>query len=127
MFYLRKLNSFYVDKTLLDLFYKSTIQSIISFCIIAWGGNTSAFCKKKIDRVVKRATIITVSPLLFFDELLSSLSLKKIKQIENSDHPLSCKIKRSSRSNRPIFVRTRTERFSRSFLPSSIKLIEFNR
>ena len=127
MFFLRKLNSFYVDKTLLDLFYKSTIQSIISFCIIAWGGNTSAFCKKKIDRVVKRATIITVSPLMFFDELLSSLSLKKIKQIENSDHPLSCKIKRSSRSNRPIFVRTRTERFSRSFLPSSIKLIEFNR
>ena len=39
MFFLRKLNTFHVDQTFLNLFYTSTIQSIISFCIIAWGGN----------------------------------------------------------------------------------------
>ena len=45
--------------------------------------------------------------------------------IEKSDHPLRCKIKRSVRSNRPIFIKTRTQRFSKSFLPSAIKLIDF--
>ena len=49
MFFLRKLNYFHVDKTILELFYTSTIQSIISFCIIAWGGNVTAMNKQKID------------------------------------------------------------------------------
>ena len=89
MFFLRKLNSFHVDKTLLSLFYRSTIQSIISFCIIAWGGNISVLCKTKIDRCVKRAEKITCSSFDFVDDLITSLSLKKIKQIENSDHPLA--------------------------------------
>ena len=127
MFFLRKLNSFNVDKTILNLFYTSTIQSIISFCLIAWGGNTSVFCKKKINRVVKRAEKITHSSFCFFDDLVSFLSLKKINIIEKSDHPLRCKIKRSVRSNRPIFIKTRTQRFSKSFLPSAIKLIDFKR
>ena len=115
MFFLRKLNSFNVDKTILNLFYTSTIQSIISFCVIAWGGNTSVFCKKKINRVVKRAEKITHSSFCFFDDLVSFLSLKKINIIEKSDHPLRCKIQRSVRSNRPIFIKTRTQRFSKSF------------
>ena len=127
MFFLRKLNSFHVDKTILELFYSSVINSIICFCLVAWGGNVSVVCRKKIDRVVKRASKITCSQLLFYDELLASLSLKKIKSIENSDHPLACKIKRSSRSQRPIFVKTKTVRHSKSFIPFSIKLIEHNR
>ena len=127
MFFLRKLNSFHVDKTILELFYSSVIQSIICFCIIAWGGNVSVVCRQKINRVVKRASRISNSPLLFFDELLASLSLKKINSIENTDHPLATKIKRSSRSSRPIFIKARTVRHSRSFLPFSIKLIEHKR
>ena len=91
---------------LLSLFYRSTIQSIISFCIIAWGGNISVLCKTKIDRCVKRAEKITCSSFDFVDDLITSLSLKKIKQIENSDHPLAIKIQRSVRSNRLIFVKT---------------------
>ena len=47
--------------------------------------------------------------------------------IEKSDHPLRCKIQRSVRSNRPIFIKTRTQRLSKSFLPSAIKLIDFKR
>ena len=47
MFFLRKLNSFNVDKTILNLFYTSTIQSIISFCVIAWGEILLSFVKRK--------------------------------------------------------------------------------
>ena len=127
MFFLRKLNSFHVDTTLLDLFYTPTIQGIICFCIIAWGGNVSLVFKQKINKVIKRAARITHSDLSFFDELLCTLSLKKIDSIENSDHPLACKIKRSVRSNRPLFIKAKTERFSRSFLPFAVKLIVHHR
>ena len=127
MFFLRKLNSFHVDNTLLDLFYETTIQSIICFCVIAWGGNVTILCKKKRNKVIKRASRITHSELSHFDELLCHLSLKKITAIDNSDHPLASKIKRSVRSNRPLFIKTKTERFSRSFLPFSIKLIKHQR
>ena len=81
-------------------------------------------CKTKIDRCVKRAEKITHSSFDFVDDLITSLSLK---QIENSDNPLANKIQRSVRSNRPIFVKTRTQRFSRSFIPFAIKLIEYKR
>ena len=37
----RKLNFFRIDKTLISFIYKSFINSIISFCICVWGGNTT--------------------------------------------------------------------------------------
>ena len=38
MFFVRKLNHFHVDKTLISLFYQAVVQSLISFCICVWGG-----------------------------------------------------------------------------------------
>ena len=35
--FVRKLNYFRIDKKLISLFYRSTVNSIISFCIGAWG------------------------------------------------------------------------------------------
>ena len=40
MHFVRKLNFFKIDKTLISLFYQSIINSVISFCICAWGGTT---------------------------------------------------------------------------------------
>ena len=127
MFFLRKLNSFKVDNTLLYLLYNSIIQSIVSFCIIAWGGNTLCKSSSKINRVIKRASRITGCELPNVDLLLRSLSLKKINRIEHTDHPLAEFIKRSARSNRPLLLTTKTERHKRSFLPFAISLLEFNR
>ena len=36
MFFLRKLRSLKIDAIILSLFYRSTIQRILSFCIAAW-------------------------------------------------------------------------------------------
>ena len=40
-YFVRKLGQFKVDRTFTTLFYKSVIESILSFCIICWGGNSS--------------------------------------------------------------------------------------
>ena len=41
MHFVRKLNFFKIDKPLISLFYQSIVNSVISFCICAWGGNTA--------------------------------------------------------------------------------------
>ena len=40
LYFVRKLGQFNVDRTLISLFYQSVIESILSFCITCWGGNS---------------------------------------------------------------------------------------
>ena len=128
MFFLRKLRNFYVDNTLLSLFYTSSIQSLITFCIIGWGGNTRVGEITKINRVIRRAEKITKTTFPSFENLRNLISLKKIIDIEaDKSHPLSKQIVRSIRSNRPLNVKCRTERYRRSFLPHAIRLIPHSR
>ena len=127
MFFLRKLCKFNVDSKLLNLFYTSIIESIICFCLIAWGGNTSTVSKNKINRTIKRASKIANHNFSFVDSLLTSLCSKKINKIFNTDHPLANFIKTSVRTGRPLYIKTRTERHRKSFLPYSIQFIDFKR
>ena len=55
LFFMRKLNSFNIDKTLLSLFYKSCVLSTVTFCLTAWGGNTRVRDRTRIDRALKSA------------------------------------------------------------------------
>ena len=50
--FVRKLGQFKVDRTLITLFYKPVIESILSFCITCWGGNSSKGDRMKVDRIV---------------------------------------------------------------------------
>ena len=127
MYFLRKLASFKVDSSLLSLFYNSVIQSIISFCVIGWGENVTGIKKIKIDRLIRRAGKTSKCIFSTFDELHRALCFKKINSIENTDHPLAHKIKRSVRTNRPLFLSINTERYRHSFLAFSIPLLEFSR
>ena len=128
MFFLRKLRNFNIDSTLLSLFYSSAIQSLITFCLIGWGGNTRSQDKYQIDKMIKRAGKISRTCFTPFDNLLEQLSLKKIENIEKDcHHPLFHKIKRSSRTNRPVLVKCKTERHKSSFLPLAVRLLPNSR
>ena len=111
----------------MSLFYTSVIESILIFCIIGWGGNVTMKNKTVINRSIKRAGKLTRSTFSDFDILLLSSTSKKINKIENTDHPLASKIKRSVRSGRPLFITTRTERYKKSFLPYAVTLLTYNR
>ena len=47
--FVRKLGQFKVDRTLITLFYKSVIVSVLSFCITYWGGNSLKGDGIKVD------------------------------------------------------------------------------
>ena len=63
-YFVRKLRKCYVCRTITNLFYKSTVQSVLCYCLICWGGSLSAKNRMLLDRMVRSAskTIGTTLP-----------------------------------------------------------------
>ena len=114
MFFVRKL-----DPTLISLFYRATIETILTFCLSAWGGNATAYDLKKLNRVIMKAKKVCQSEVLSsIEELLERVRGRKIESLMSSNHhPLSNKVEFSKRTGRAIVIKCRTERYRRSFLP----------
>ncbi|PIK41525.1 hypothetical protein BSL78_21628 [Apostichopus japonicus] len=71
MFFLRKLSLFRLDASLISLFYNAAIETIITFCLAAWGGNTTARDMAKMNTLVRKARRVCRSDdLRSVDELL---------------------------------------------------------
>ena len=125
MYFLRKMKNFYVDNIILQLFYRSVLESIFKFCIICWGGNTKVCDKDKIDRVIKRASKMSNYNFENFDEILIKLTTNKVLSIlKDKSHPLHNQIIFSERSGRPLSIKANRERYRSSFLPSATRLLQ---
>ena len=125
MYFLRKLNSFNVDNTILQLFYSSALQSIFTFCLICWGGNIKVCDQEKIERMIKRASKISNFTFEDFNTIYSKLCHKKVLNIlKDKSHPLNTQIIFSERSGRPLSIRSNRERYTSSFLPSAVRLLQ---
>ena len=124
LYFLRKLNSFNVNITILNLFSNSCILSILKFCLCAWGGNIRSNDRKLIERVIKCVNRITHStnPLAFDLILTNSCHTTLIKLCKDSSHPLFKQIKFSKlREGRLIHLFSNTKRYADSFLPLSVR------
>ena len=112
MFFLRKLRSLKIDAIIVSLFYRSTIQSILSFCIAAWGGNIRYKDKCTMNRIIKKACKICSNiNLPYFDELLLANTTSKIHAISiDVHHPIAAQIVLSSHRNKPIYLKCKKER-----------------
>ena len=123
LFFLRKLYSFNVDNTLLKLFYKTCVITIMNFCLIAWGGNGRVYDKTKINRALKCAgKIMNSTQHDTIDRTLLQLCDAKLKRvIKDTTHPLNAHITRSQRSGRILHIKTKTNRHLNSFLPLAIR------
>lgn len=49
LFCLRKLSYFNIDRTMLTLFYRSFIESVLSFCLVAWFGSLALKKQNKVS------------------------------------------------------------------------------
>ena len=63
--FLRMLKNLHVDKTILLLFYKSVIESVITFSFVSWFGNSTKKDTKKLFKIQKivRRMDLTVTEL----------------------------------------------------------------
>lgn len=122
MYFVRKLNSFNIDKTIISMFCRSTIISVITFCIIVWGGNCKAAHSKRFDRLLRKIAKITREQPNTFDNLLINECKKKLQKIlKDTTHPIFQDIEFSPRSGRLLHLRAQRERFKNSFLPLAIR------
>ena len=123
MFFLRKLNYIHLDISLLILFYQSCVLSTMSFCLTAWGGNIRAKDRQEIDRSLKGAgKVLGPTHVDTTEGMYISLIKKKLTNIMlDSTHPLFNQIVFSVRSGRVIHLKSRTNRYMNSFLPSAIR------
>ena len=58
LYCLRKLRTFNVHNTLLQLFYTSIISSTLTFGLTCWGGNLLKHDKGKLNRIIKTASVV---------------------------------------------------------------------
>ena len=122
LFFLRKLKNVNINVTILNLFYKSVVQSVINFCIICWFGGLTKKDKMLIDRIVRRARKIGCTDVCDAEELFSNNVIKKIQAIlEVEDHPLYRYYHLLPSGNRLTSLYCRTNRFKNTFVPTSIR------
>ena len=126
LYFLRKLNSFHVDKTLLWTFYKAVAESVICFALICWGGNSNRFLTNKIDlNIYKCNRLCQVNDLFTsFNVLyLCKCQSKIISILKDNTHPLSNLVGFSGRSGKPLIIKCRLERYRNAFLPRAVKFL----
>ncbi len=58
LFCLRKLYRFHIDKTMMIIFYRAFIESLMSFSTVSWFGSLSLKNKKSLNQIVKWASKI---------------------------------------------------------------------
>ena len=106
------------------MFYKSILQSVLSFGLICVFGNMHVKDQKRLQRMIKMASKIIGLDQVSAAQLYNELILKKTDQILNDPtHPLHHKFMRSNRSTgRILQQRIKTERYNKSFVPTAIRL-----
>ena len=123
LYFVRKLKKVGVDKKVLSLFYKSIVESVISYCMSSWYGNVSGNERKKLKRVVKTAKRIgcDVTPLEKLYKII--VSNKSSKIMKDSSHPLKKYLKKLKSGKRLNVLPYRTDRMRNTFIPAAIRII----
>jgi len=83
LYFLRKLNSFNVNKVMLSLFYKSFIESVLTFAFIAWYGGISLREKNNLSNIVKVAGKLIGCPQVSLTNIYERQVLRKANTILN--------------------------------------------
>lgn len=125
MFFLRKLCSFNVDTCILELFYKSVLQSVLSFGLVCVFGSMRKQDQDKLQRIIKTASRIIGCNLTSAAQLFQDIIRHKAESIiGDTTHPLHDRFQLSKCGKGRLLQRKiRTTRFSRSFVPSAIRIV----
>jgi len=121
LYFLRKLNYFNVDNKFLTMFYKSFIESILSYCIVCWYGYSKITHRNKLGKIVKTCRkIIGKQQVDMYQLYLTRLQQKADKVCMDTTHPLSVEFMPLPSGRRYRYPNVRTNRAKNSFIPMAI-------
>ena len=122
LYFLRKLKSLHVDKTILTIFYRSIVQSVLTFCIIDWYACITSADKKKLNRIVRNAKKLGCE-VQDLESLYKKTACVKVKKImKDPDHMLHSCFNMLPSGSRMRSIYSRTNRFRNSFVLTAIRL-----
>nr|XP_054594642.1 RNA-directed DNA polymerase from mobile element jockey isoform X1 [Nothobranchius furzeri] len=125
LYLLRRLRSFGVVGPLLKTFYDSVVASAIFYGVVCWGSSISAGDRKRLNRLIRRASSVLGCPLDPVEVVSDRrMTAKLSSMLNNISHPIQVTLTamNSSFSGRLRHPRCGTERFRRSFLPTAVRL-----
>ena len=122
MYFLRKMKSFHVDNTILRLFYKSVIESVVLFSCVVWYGGCRKKDFSKLQRTSKQAGKIMGETQNLKDACESKIALVVKQIMQNENHPLFPYYVFMRSGKRLRSMKCRTQRFLNSFVPFSIRM-----
>ena len=124
LYFLRKLNSFSVNKTILTLFYKSYIESVLCFSFICWYHNLGVKNKTNLQKIIRICSKITGEPQRAISQFCDQQTLRKAHMIvADKNHALNELFELLPSGKRYRTPMCKTNRRRSSFIPSAIKLL----
>lgn len=124
LFLLRKLRYFNVHQSVLEMVYRSLIESILTFNIVTWYGNISVKNKAKLCRIVKIASKIVGQPQRQLTSLYEDAMVRKARKIIcDSTHPLYPSFEILPSRRRFKVPLARKNLYKKSFIPSAISVL----
>lgn len=121
LYFLRLLRSQQLSERLLVAFYRSSIESILSYCICVWFKSCTVAEKRALQRVIKRAQKINGCALPSLEDLYEMGCRRKIQKIlRDPSHPGHSLFEILPSGRRYRVLKARTSRFKHSFYPSAV-------
>ena len=121
LYFVRKLKKCHVETTILSLFHKSIVESVLTFCMLCWYGNSSLQTRSKLKPIVSSAKRIgcDASDL---QELYECLIRKKAQNIViDTSHPLNHYFITLPLNRRFNAILCRMEQFRRFFVLAAVR------
>jgi hypothetical protein len=129
LYCLRKLRSFNVSSQLLQMFYCSSIVSVLTFGLTCWGRNLCKRDQDRLNKIIRKAGGVIGRAQDTLDTLYNRRITNKLADIlDDKTHPLRYEFdsRRIERSGRLRVPKSSTSRYANSFVPQAVTLFNSN-
>ena len=123
LYFLRQLKKFGMNKVILVRFYRSIIESILTFSIIVWFKSATQKQRNKLNTIVNTARRITGCDLPTLESLYISRTTKRAdKIIDDVSHPAHSIFELLPSGRRYRSLKCGTTRSRNSFFPQAVNI-----
>ncbi|KAK3516230.1 hypothetical protein QTP70_006379 [Hemibagrus guttatus] len=124
LYFLRRLRKAHLPPPILTMFYRRTIESILSSCVTAWFGDCTVLDRRTLQRIVRTAEKIIGVSFPSITDIYATHCIRKANSIvDDPTHPSHTLFTLLPSGKRYRSIRALTNRLCNSFSPQAIRLL----